>query len=810
MRTDVADRRAWRGGRSEVVSKVVRRAPGVAIVALAIALALGLVLSGQPASAAPRNPGEPPAPPPITTQLTETTTGRPAVYLGDAPDPGILRVGNTYYSYTTNTPGIRIPVLVSVDLTHWNVIAEALPAVGPWATDSRGNIWAPTVIAIDGGYRLYYSAPHAVTHRKCIGSGFALSPKGPFIDASDEPLVCEATDGDAIDPSVFEISGLRFLYWKGDRDPGSYVSRIWAQQLGPHGTSLIGDRNVVVFNTSTWEQGTVEGPSMVLEGGRYLLFYSGGSWGNSSYGIGYAECAGVLGPCTKVTTAAPWMQSTNFGWASGGQEFVRDTFNQLWMVHHAWTGAIGYGAGGRRSLFIERVSVENGVPVRQTELQPGGPMDPFGRIDGSHSNAPYQAALYGWTIDPDGAPPIQVDIHVDGRFKGRVTANDVRADVGQAYPPYGAAHGFHLEMTGLPGGTHEACAWAINAGLGGTFSRVACTTIEVRSLSPIAAVTHDDGRIEVVAEGGGQLQTMRQVSPNGAWGPWVPTGLSGISDPVVGQSADGRLEVFGVDWRGGLLHAWQLSVGGPWSGWHWVGVDAKGKVALGTAPDGRLELFATEPGGGLIHRWQLTPSGAWSDWVWMGIFAGGSPVVGPSADGRLELFVPDQQGGLVHTWQLQVNGVWGPFQWTGVFAKGTPALGIAPDGRLELFVSDLAGGLIHQWQLAPNAVWSAWSWTGVFVDGPPVVGRHADGRLEILVPDARHGLIRTKQLTPNGVWAAWNWMGVFVTRAPVLGTNSNGSMVLLADNGSSTPLWTKEAPGSAGWIGFGPLVPGAI
>lgn len=797
MRSDPSFRSAWCGGQRRWVSLVVLVGGGVTAVALAVLLSL--LADAPPASAATS-----------VATVAAATDGRPAVFALDAPDPATIRVGTTYYTYSTNSRGIRLPVLVSPDLVHWTVIAEGLPEVGDWAVDQPGQIWAPYVTAIDGGYRLYYSAPERVTRRKCIGTGFSLSPRGPFVDANDAPLVCEAVDGDAIDPTVYDHGGTKYLMWKGDRDPAGYPSRIWSQALGPHGTSLVGGRNYLLVSDAAWEHGVVEGPSMVFEGGRYLLFYSGGDWRQRSYATGYAVCEGPAGPCTKVTTSAPWMQENAYGWGLGGQEFIRDTFGQLWMVHHGWTGAIGYSTGGLRSLFIERVTVEGGAPTRRSDLQPGGPMDPLGRVDGYVSSMPNQIEVWGWALDPDGTASITVDIHVDGQFKGRATANDPRPDVGQAYPTYGSAHGFHVPITGLSGGVHEVCVWGMNVGLGGTWARMMCTTIDTRATYPVATATHPDGRLEVfAADATGRLTSMRQVSPGGAWGPWVSTGLAAVADPVLGRSADGRLEVFGVDWRGGLVHAWQLSVNGPWSGWRWTGVYAKGRVALGTSPDGRLELFATEPGGGLIHRWQLAPSGTWSAFQWMGIFAGGAPVVGKSSDGRLELFVPDWRGGLVHTWQLQVNGVWSQFQWTGIFAKGAPALGTSPDGRLELFVSDQNGGLVHRWQLKPNGVWSAWTWRGVFVNGPPVVGRHQDGRLEILVQDPRNGLIRAKQVTPNGPWSAWSWMGVFVAEVPAFGTNANGAMVLVADTGSSTLLWAKEAGDPWGWTAFAPLVPGA-
>ncbi|CDJ98895.1 conserved exported hypothetical protein [Microbacterium sp. C448] len=74
-------------------------------------------------------------------------------------------------------------------------------------------------------------------------------------------------------------------------------------------------------------------------------------------------------------------------------------------------------------------------------------------------------SVIGWAIDPDTAWPIQIRVEGAGR-SGLFTADHVRADVGSAYPQYGANHGFSAQLT-LPVGTADVCVYAVNTGTGG-------------------------------------------------------------------------------------------------------------------------------------------------------------------------------------------------------------------------------------------------------------------------------------------------------------------------------------------------------
>jgi hypothetical protein len=96
---------------------------------------------------------------------------------------------------------------------------------------------------------------------------------------------------------------------------------------------------------------------------------------------------------------------------------------------------------------------------------------------GMIAQVPNGIRFTGWALDPDTTTSIYVDVHVDHQTFLRMTANRVRADVAQAYPYYGGAHGFDGSKY-LPQGTHLVCLYAVNLGAG-TNLRLACRTVTI-------------------------------------------------------------------------------------------------------------------------------------------------------------------------------------------------------------------------------------------------------------------------------------------------------------------------------------------
>ena len=109
---------------------------------------------------------------------------------------------------------------------------------------------------------------------------------------------------------------------------------------------------------------------------------------------------------------------------------------------------------------------------------------PFGYLD-SFSAGFDTVTLVGWAIDPDTVNPIRVQVLVDGQPVVTALADQVRPDVGQAYPQFGSRHGFTVTAP-VPSGRHDVCVNAVNVGAPADNTQLGCITVVMGT--PIGAV----------------------------------------------------------------------------------------------------------------------------------------------------------------------------------------------------------------------------------------------------------------------------------------------------------------------------------
>lgn len=167
-----------------------------------------------------------------------------------------------------------------------------------------------------------------------------------------------------------------------------------------------------------------------------------------------------------------------------------------------------YPGKGERHGFRDTVPVPDGahqicLAVRNDDRGPASmygcrtvtrSASPMGALD-TIVRAPGALVLSGWAIDSDTAASTDVHGYV-GQTGVSTVAGVARADIGTAFPRFGAAHGYSVEVPVTPG-RHDVCAYGINeAGPGGT------TVLGCRS----TVVTSDPiGRLEVVRGAPGQI-----------------------------------------------------------------------------------------------------------------------------------------------------------------------------------------------------------------------------------------------------------------------------------------------------------------
>ena len=281
----------------------------------------------------------------------------------DFPDPGVLEAGGVFYSFATNSNGSHIPVARSNDLVRWTLLPDdALPTLAPWVKRARGMIWAPEVIKIGSGYRMYYVAPDLDSGRQCIGVAISDLPQGPYRDNASQPLICPAGFERAIDPNPFEDGGRLYVYFSGVCC-GS-PNGIYAQRLSDDGLSTVGAPSLVLRVGAPWEGTVAEAPTMLKHDGRYYLFYSGNDYRDHTYAVGYAVCKGVLGPCLKSRDNPVVATSKKTGEAIGpGHQAILKVGEVYWMLFHGWHRVSGYDQGGRRVLWLRPISWQDGQTV---------------------------------------------------------------------------------------------------------------------------------------------------------------------------------------------------------------------------------------------------------------------------------------------------------------------------------------------------------------------------------------------------------------------------------------------------------------
>ncbi len=282
--------------------------------------------------------------------------------LAGCADPGVTYDpdGDRYILACT---GGNFRIFVSHDLVHWrrrgSIFTRATKPAWRTTTDPP-RFWAPEIHKVkDGRWVAYFSATHR-NGKKSIGAAVADNPLGPFQDIG-APLVL-GTGAGYIDASYFRdpADGRRYVIYKyaglatGERTP------IYIQRLRANGTELVGSRTKVLNNDpGSWEGGSIEGASIMFRGGYYYLFYSGGAYNTSRYGIGVARSRHVDGPYTKLGHP---IVSSNEAWTGPGHGSpVQSRSADWWYAYHAWDPPPGTN-GAKRNVLIDRIQWSNGWP----------------------------------------------------------------------------------------------------------------------------------------------------------------------------------------------------------------------------------------------------------------------------------------------------------------------------------------------------------------------------------------------------------------------------------------------------------------
>ncbi|PYI19482.1 Arabinanase/levansucrase/invertase [Aspergillus violaceofuscus CBS 115571] len=282
---------------------------------------------------------------------------QPIQVLSDFPDPGLLHVNSTWYTYGTNavknnSEVPHVPVATSRDFSSWKLLNghDAMPSLSNWETNI--NHYAPDVIQRDDGrYVLYYSGElKDWLYHHCVGVAVTngTNPLGPYVPQR-KPLACPRDQGGAIDPSPFrDADGTLYVVYKADANSIGHGGDcnngkkpvlpvpILLQELAADGVTPVGDPVQILQNDKS-DGPLVEAPNLLRTAqGIYYLFFSSHCFTSPKYDVKYAYATSLKGPYTRADRAL--FKTGDFGLKSpGGATVSRDGTR---IVFHANCGKL--------------------------------------------------------------------------------------------------------------------------------------------------------------------------------------------------------------------------------------------------------------------------------------------------------------------------------------------------------------------------------------------------------------------------------------------------------------------------------------
>lgn len=261
----------------------------------------------------------------------------------EQPDPFIIFWNQTYYIYATHSDGVQL--YRSENFTDWEYLGFC------YQSPREKEYWAPCVIYLEGRFYLYYSStPSGASdpHEQCIKAASSSSPEGPFT-LERVLLPPFSIDAHAVDTPC----GMYLFYCVNDIEAECPGTIIVVDKLTTP-TTLEGRPSVAVRPTLSQEiyekdrfrDGkdwyTVEGPFYYSMDNYHYLLYSGSSFEQETYFIGYCTARGTPEDLRQLHwtkypnnhTYHPLLSKNSTVEGTGHNSLIQidDT---LWIVYHA-------------------------------------------------------------------------------------------------------------------------------------------------------------------------------------------------------------------------------------------------------------------------------------------------------------------------------------------------------------------------------------------------------------------------------------------------------------------------------------------
>ncbi len=253
-----------------------------------------------------------------TLPFATTAPAAAAEFAGENPlvlqraDAQIARHPDGTYFMTATVPEYdRLVVRGASTIAGLRTAAETVIWRRPASGDLGGYIWAPELQFLDGRWFLYFGAGRAgdpFRVRMQVMECRAADPR--TTDWTPPTRITTAWDTFALDATVFEHRGVRYLAW-AQSEPGiSTNSNLYVSRMSSPAT-LTGPQVRLSVPTYAWEtRGGVrvnEGPAVIIRNGRVFLSYSASAV-DANYCLGLltaSDSADLLDPASWVKSPDP-------------------------------------------------------------------------------------------------------------------------------------------------------------------------------------------------------------------------------------------------------------------------------------------------------------------------------------------------------------------------------------------------------------------------------------------------------------------------------------------------------------------------
>ncbi|HTV41752.1 MAG TPA: two-component regulator propeller domain-containing protein [Candidatus Sulfotelmatobacter sp.] len=328
-----------------------------------------------------------------------------------------------------------------------------------------------------------------------------------------------------------------------------------------------------------------------------------------------------------------------------------------------------------------------------------------------------------------------------------------------------------------------------------------------------------NGQLEVfrLDDDGCLCHKWRKAS-NGAWSLWCSLDGSLWPGLAVVNDTAGKMEMFGVDRStGNLEQIQQLADNGPdWSSWHNLGGRFEPSVAAERNAAGQIDVFAVDAVTHCAKHIGQTVNGSWSSWMDLGGSLEPAIAAAKNQDGRLELFgLAAGDGELLHCWQLHPNTTndWSP--WASLGGAITPGFTVERNmaGELEVFAVNETNSAVEricEAKSSDSTNWTAWQDFGTNARPGLASGQSADRRIEIFaVRPSDSELLHKWELFTNtsDKWSAWTSMNEKAGAAPAVGVNEDGDLEVYVTSPENNHVidYRRQISGASGWLDWSSL-----